>query len=236
MRSIQTSISAQPGNGKRRGWVPAFLGVLAALMTGCATTPMSRVKDTSRSFQTVVIDAGHGGHDYGARTRWGGAEKTAALEVARRLEPKLRSAGFHTVMTRNGDQFIPLNQRASISNRQQNAVFVSIHFNHSRKRRIHGAEVYYKSAASRELARRILRNVASVPGVSGRGVITANFRVLRLNQFPAVLVECGYLSNPKEGRRAASSRHREKLASAIASAIVEQRAGSPRGTQTVAAR
>src|SRR6187549_3647554 len=88
-----------------RRWVWALLAAAVALLTGCETT--TRVKDTSRTFKTVVIDAGHGGHDLGTTSRWGGQEKNAALDVARRLEPRLRSAGFKTVMTRNGDYFIP---------------------------------------------------------------------------------------------------------------------------------
>jgi N-acetylmuramoyl-L-alanine amidase len=62
--------------------------LVAALLSGCATG----VRDTSRTFGTVVIDAGHGGHDSGARARSGLAEKNVALDVAQRLEPKLRAA------------------------------------------------------------------------------------------------------------------------------------------------
>src|SRR5690349_12114308 len=89
---------------------------LILLLAGCATG----VKNTSRTFQTVVVDAGHGGKDSGMRSRRGGAEKNNTLDVAQRLEPKLRDAGFKTVMTRKGDYFVELNDRAAISNRQHN--------------------------------------------------------------------------------------------------------------------
>lgn len=199
----------------------ALLGGAVALLSGCESTV--RVKDTSRTFRTVVIDAGHGGHDLGTHSRWGGVEKNHALDVALRLESKLRSVGFKTVLTRKGDYFVPLDRRARISNRQANAIFVSIHFNEGPSRKARGAETYYRSPPSREIAAKIQRAVVALPGVSSRGVKTANFRVLRRNGYPAVLVECGFLSNPSEGARCATPGYREMLAAAIAAALVEQR-------------
>ena len=216
MRSnIPSSVSDPRSFGKRL----LMIIIASVLFSGCATG----TKDTSRSFKTVVIDAGHGGHDNGARSRWGGQEKNNTLSVALKLEPKLRAAGFKTVLTRKGDYFVELNERANISNRQSNAIFVSIHFNDSPRRRISGAEVYYRSEPSRIIAQRILANLSSLPGLRSRYIKTANFRVLRKNLYPAVLVECGYLSNRKEGRLCASPQQHERLASAIAKSLIEQR-------------
>jgi len=222
-------------NGERNRWRRFFLiGLFAPLLlSGCAS---SGVKDTTKTFNTVVIDPGHGGGDDGAKSRWAGREKNHNLDVAQRLSARLRAAGFKTVMTRQTDTFIPLEKRASISNRQDNSLFVSVHFNHSPSRRIRGAEVYYKSPVSRQVAQRILANIDAIPGSSARYVKTSNFRVLRLNRYPAVLVECGYLSNRGEGARCGSPAHRERLAGAIATALLEQRGKTqPTGT-TVAAR
>ena len=196
---------------KRKPPLALFAGLAALCLSGCADFGGPRVKDTSRTFNTVVIDAGHGGYDSGTRSRWGGREKDSTLDVALRLDPKVRAAGFQTVLTRRTDTFIELNERAAISNRQDNAVFVSIHFNDSPKRAISGTEVYYKSSVSRPLAERILAKVSALPGDHGRFVKIANFRVLRLNEYPAVLVECGYLSNRSEGARDATPAHHERL-------------------------
>jgi N-acetylmuramoyl-L-alanine amidase len=206
---------------------PALFLLIAftLLLGGCATGV--RVKDTTRTFTTVVIDAGHGGGDNGATTRWAGKEKHHALSVARRLEPKLQAAGFRTVMTRTDDRFIELNQRARLSNRQENAVFVSVHFNYSPRRKIRGSEVYYRSPVSRLMAQRILAQIDAIPGASARYVKTANFRVLRLNQYPAVLVECGYLTNKSEGALCAKPAHHERLATAIADGLIQTRGGVP---------
>src|SRR5256886_7493131 len=109
-----------------------------ALLPACATVRTPAVKNTTKTFTTVVVDAGHGGKDNGAYRRFGGAEKIATLDVAQRLDRKLRESQLKTVMTRSSDVFIPLDERVAIENSQKNAIFVSIHFNDSRRRGIHG--------------------------------------------------------------------------------------------------
>lgn len=225
MRSIPQTFIAPAANGKRRaaGIAPLLVAVFACFLAACAGTG---VRNTSRTFKTVVIDAGHGGHDYGTRSSRRIMEKDAALDVARRLDTRLRAAGFKTVMTRKGDYFVPLDTRAKISNRTSNAIFISVHFNESRpKPYVHGVETYYTSAASTEIGRRILTKISALPGGSTRFMKTARFRVLRLNRNPAVLVECGYLSNPAEAARCATPAYRELIAGAIAEALIEQRGG-----------
>src|SRR6188474_2176031 len=96
----------------------AFVASLAA----CSTVGTSRVKNTSKTFTTVVVDAGHGGKDSGAYRRYGPPEKLVALDVAQRLGKKLRESQIRTVMTRDSDVFIPLNDRVAIENKQKNAV------------------------------------------------------------------------------------------------------------------
>src|SRR2546427_1066361 len=210
---------------------------LLALLTACATAPKA-AKNTGKTFTTVVVDAGHGGKDNGAYRRFGGAEKIATLDVAQRLNRKLRESQLKTVMTRSSDVFIELNERVAIENAQKNAIFVSIHFNDSRRRGIRGFETYYHSGASSDLANSIQQKLATIPHSASRGVHTANFRVLRLANCPAVLVECGFLSNRNEGGQARDWEYRELLADRIAEAIVEQRFGSGvyRGSTQVAAQ
>ena len=201
---------------------------LSGLLVACATwrgPTEAGMKDTSKSFKTVVVDAGHGGKDNGAYRKFGGAEKIATLDVAKRLSRKLRESDFKIVMTRSTDVFIPLEERVAIENAQKNSIFVSIHFNDSRRRGVHGFETYYHSANSSDLAHRIQSKLMTIPHSANRGVHTANFRVLRLANYPAVLVECGFLSNRFEGGEARDSEYREALADQIAEAIVEQRYG-----------
>ena len=203
--------------------------VSAGLLAACATNRERaevRTKDTSKSFKTVVVDAGHGGKDNGAYRKFGGAEKVATLDVAKRLSRKLRESDFKVVMTRSSDVFIPLEERVAIENAQKNSIFVSIHFNDSRRRTVRGFETYYHSANSVQLANRIHAKLMTIPRSTNRGVHRANFRVLRLAKYPAVLVECGYLSNRREGGEARDSDFRDALADRIAEAIVDLRHGS----------
>src|SRR5213080_4472541 len=203
---------------------PISLALAFALLAslGACATQTGRVKNTTKTFTTVVVDAGHGGKDSGAYRRYGPPEKVVALDVAQRLERKLRESQLKTVMTRDSDVFIPLNDRVA----EKNAIFVSIHFNDSRRRKTRGFETYYHSGASVDLASLIQQKLMTIPNSANGGIHTANFRVLRLANCPAVLVECGYLSNRSEGKQARDSEYRELLADRIAEAIVEQRFGS----------
>src|SRR5215468_5580005 len=158
-----------------------------ASLVACSTVGTSNVKNTSKTFTTVVVDAGHGGKDSGAYRRYGPPEKMVALDVAQRLNRKLRESQLKTVMTRDSDVFIPLNDRVAIENAQKNAVFVSIHFNDSRRRGVRGFETYYHSGASFDLAHGIQQKLVTIPRSKNGGVHTANFRVLRLASCPAVL-------------------------------------------------
>jgi N-acetylmuramoyl-L-alanine amidase len=235
MRSIAPSIGNPIHESKQPGiFLSRLLPLLVAAvfcLAGCESGVS--VKNTLRTFRTVVIDAGHGGFDRGASSRWAGSEKNDALDTALRLESKLRGAGFHTVLTRQTDQFIQLNDRARISNAQENAIFISIHYNQTNSHAIHGEETYYRSSVSRELAARIQGAISTLPGAFSRGVKTANFRVLKRNEYPAVLVECGFVSNPSEGRRCASPEYHESVAAAIAGAVIGLR--GPLGPQTAEA-
>src|SRR5207249_11872558 len=95
----------------------AFVASLAA----CSTVTTTGVKNTTKTFNTVVVDAGHGGEDSGAYRRYGPPEKMVALDVAQRLNRKLRESQLKTVMTRDSDVFIELNDRVAIENAQKNA-------------------------------------------------------------------------------------------------------------------
>ena len=200
--------------------------LLALALASCQTVSKEQHKNTSRTFSTVVVDAGHGGKDSGAYRRFGPPEKVATLDVAKRLSQKLEESQFKIVMTRTSDTFIPLDTRVDIENATRNSVFVSIHFNDSRRRGIKGFETYYHSPYAAELAQRVQNKLCTMPGSVNRGVHIANFRVIRNAVYPAILVECGYLSNRAEGYEARSEEYRERLADKIAEAIVEERYGA----------
>lgn len=196
---------------------------LACIALIALALPAASASAQMMRFTTVVIDAGHGGKDGGSV--WNGlVEKKLCLDVAKRVETGLKSRGLKTVMTRRADTFVELDQRARLANRVPSSVFVSIHFNGSRKTIISGGEAYYRSPRGRILATAISRSIkAKVPGGS-RGVFDADYKVLRETRMPAVLVECGYISNKREARRCADPAHRQKLADAVVSGLLAARA------------
>ena len=200
----------------------ATISLAATLLLGGCTTVAT---NTSHTFDTVVVDAGHGGKDSGASRRHAPPEKAVALDVALRVDRKLRESHFKTVLTRANDTFVPLDNRVALGNAQNNSIFVSIHFNDSRRRGVEGVETYYYSPYAYALASTIGRNLSTLPGTVNRGVHPARFRVLRNVHYPSVLVECGYLSNRSEARDAADGAYREMLAEKIAQAIVDYRYG-----------
>ncbi|HEX4667265.1 MAG TPA: N-acetylmuramoyl-L-alanine amidase [Chthoniobacterales bacterium] len=204
------------------GFNALLAAALGLFLGGCATV----ATNTSRTFETVVVDPGHGGKDSGAWRRHGPPEKVVALDVALRVDRKLRESQLRTVLTRANDTFIPLDDRVALGNREKNSIFVSIHFNDSRRRGVEGVETYYHSPYAYDLAAAIERNLSTIPGTVNRGIHTAGFRVLRNAQYPSVLVECGYLSNRSDAREAADATYREKLADKIAEAIVDYRYGA----------
>ena len=169
---------------------------------------------------TVVIDAGHGGHDRGGVPRDRYAEKIYTLDVARRLEARLQAAGFRTVMTRRGDYFVGLGQRCAIANSQRNAIFLSIHFNSAPREGANGIETYYYSRRSARLAAAVHSQLVRATPTEDRRLRVRGFYVVRNTRVPAVLAECGFLTNRAEGRLIAGSpAYRQRIADALASAI-----------------
>ncbi len=210
---------------------PLFLAALAALLTSCATPPGNIPSSAGRdalghrpgpkSFRTVVIDAGHGGQDSGARSpSTGELEKNLALDVAQRVQREL-SGKFRVVMMRDSDIFIDLDERVARASKYGDAVLVSLHFN-SGPLHLHGPETYYWRVDSYSLARRIQRKLVSLAGNDARGLVRRRLRLTRNPEIPCVLAECGYISNTEEARFASDPGYRGRLAGAIASAIREQ--------------
>jgi N-acetylmuramoyl-L-alanine amidase len=170
---------------------------------------------------TIIIDAGHGGHDRGGVPGQRYSEKVYALDVARRLQGRLRSAGYKTVMTRSGDYFVGLRERCNIANRTRGAVFVSVHFNSAKREGANGIETYYYGRKGASLAAAVHKRMVRAAGTEDRHVRKRGFFVLRNTKTPAILCECGFLTNGAEGGRVAgSASHRQKLADAIAEGVI----------------
>ncbi len=204
-----------PTNSCRPRWSAASL--LATFFICCN----SHAAQTGRASEnvTVVIDAGHGGHDRGGIPGQRVAEKAMTLDVAQRLRNVLETSGYHVVMTRDSDVFVPLGTRVAIANSYRNAIFVCVHFNATNRMGASGIETYFYSRDSLPLASAIHHFVVRGAPSANRGVRRRGYYVLRKTNIPAVLVECGFLTNPTEAAYAQTASYRQKLAEEIAAGV-----------------
>jgi len=184
----------------------------------------------------IVIDPGHGGDDPGAVNRETGLrEADVALRVAHVLKGIMDThPGYEAVLTRNGDETVPLRERTDLANRED-ACLVSIHCNAAEDTRAHGAEVWCfaemdedgSQSEGHKVSGAIQDELVSL-GLRDRGVKAIYDRregeytgrklwVLRKTRHPSVLVECAFISNPDEARRLGDEHgdFKERLAMAI---------------------
>ncbi|MBI5059332.1 N-acetylmuramoyl-L-alanine amidase [candidate division KSB1 bacterium] len=290
-RYVQTSFAPEEWDGSL--WIPlsnlfALFGdqIARDKLTGAlsiqviespppAAAPGKGGKSTSKAgedqwaLKTIIIDAGHGGKDPGARGLYGLEEKVVALDVAKRLRAFLQDSGVTVILTRDDDRFLELHERTKFANAQRGDMFLSIHCNSFKDPNIGGIETYFlkpaKSERAVEAAMRensvvklesdtsmyqdlteenyillsmatsqfmkdsetwaasALRMLSEKTSMESRQVDQAGFYVLMGASMPAILVECGYLSNPDDAKLLASERGRIKLAEALASSIVKMK-------------
>jgi N-acetylmuramoyl-L-alanine amidase len=205
----------------RRNSFRIALSAAGLLVTSlaCSSYAAKRTSGGDGSPITVVVDAGHGGHDRGGIPGQRVSEKAMTLDVAQRLRKVLEASGYRVVMTRNSDVFVPLGTRCAIANSYRNGIFVSVHFNSAKRRGASGIETYFYSRDSLALASAIHHYVAGGAPSENRGLRRRGYYVLRRTNVPAVLVECGFLTNPTEAAYAETASYRQKLAEAIAAGV-----------------
>ncbi len=197
---------------------------------GSSTRDVMGHRAGPQGFRTVIIDAGHGGKDSGAVspiTRQ--MEKTLTLDTAKRLQAEL-GGQFNVVMMRTDDTFVDLDDRVLRANRYGDGILISIHYNSSGSA-MAGPETYYWRVDSHGLATRAqaaMRSVSS--GHNSRGLVRRRVRLTRNPEIPSLLVEVGYLSNPKDARQCADPGFRQAIAHALAGAIRTQAAQGDAGT------
>lgn len=199
---------------------------------------------------TVVIDPGHGGKDEGARSH-GMLEKDLTLDLARRVEKRLHTFGFPTVMTRNDDRFVSLPDRAAIGNRTPDSLFVSVHFNKDAASSASGIETFYETEkvppeaawtwigffnkpdtsqceSGESLAGYVQTSLVLRTEAPNRGIKRRDLFVCRHVRGPSVLVEGGFISNPVEARLLGNGEYRERLATAIVEGVMSYVKSRPR--------
>ena len=195
--------------------------------------------ETNAEF-TVIIDAGHGGEDGGAVGVDGSFEKDLNLDIAFLLRDMLESNGIKTVLTRDEDillydrnvdyhgrkKVLDLAARLKIGKETKNSVFVSIHMNSFPQQQYSGLQVWYSpnDGRSAEIAENVRKNVVSLlQKQNARKIKPASSNIFLLNRLesPAILIECGFLSNPRECSLLNTKEYRRQLAFSIFTSISE---------------
>ncbi len=202
------------------------------------------VSDTINSeavpLPTVIIDAGHGGEDGGAIGENGALEKELNLYISQALRDMLVSSGYSVIMTRDEDKLLydtsvdyhgrkkalDLAERVRIASQYENSVFISIHMNSFPQKQYHGLQVYYSknSPSSKSLAENVQSLVREkIQPNNDRSIKQAGSNIFVLDRIssPAILIECGFLSNPEECRNMSNEKYRQRLSLAIFSGIVK---------------
>lgn len=164
----------------------------------------------------VCIDPGHGGGHPGA-VYFGRKEKDAALAISHRLAMELKAQGVDVVLTRTRDTDVSLAERCRISNAAKADLFISIHLNASVDPTIHGTEVWKWHNSDNPFASRVQSALVAATGFKDRGVKDSHeFYVLRHTLCPALVVECGFMSNQREGEALFDPRVQDAIATGIA--------------------
>jgi N-acetylmuramoyl-L-alanine amidase len=233
----------------------AWLGLVltgasfVALLLQPAPPALRQIERHKRAepFAVVVLDPGHGGTDSGAMAG-GVLEKDLTLDIAQRVERMLAAKGVATLMTRMGDSYVALTDRAAFANRADNAIFVSIHINEGARPNASGVETYFASqqttggprlaswlpflqmtsndqpnVESQSLAGFIQQEMVVRTRANNRGTKAEQFYVLANVRHPAVLVEGGFLTNQDDLVKLGDLNYREQMAAAISAGILEYR-------------
>jgi N-acetylmuramoyl-L-alanine amidase len=212
-----------------------------------------------KPFAVVVLDPGHGGQDSGAMCG-GVMEKDLTLDVARRIDRLLDAEGIATLMTRLGDTYVSLADRAAFGNRVRDSIFVSIHFNEDNKPVASGVETYYAAhqlnsgstfaswlpffsrppsnspkPESQSLAGFIQEALVARTRSVDRGTQARQFFVIANVTSPAVLIEAGFITNKDELSKLVSEDYRDQLAAAVADGVLRYRDSVSQRKSAVAA-
>lgn len=186
---------------------------------GSITAPPKYTEKKNKN--VIVIDAGHGGKDYGA-IRNNVNEKDITLDVSMRLQQVLQNKGYKVYMTRTDDTYVSLEDRTIFTEGINPAAFVSVHVNSCNSESPKGIETHYYHEDSVELADAVHQKlIKKIPNTANRGLLKSRFYVINHTTVPAILVEIGFISNAAERAELTTQQRKQATAEAIADGIIE---------------
>lgn len=216
-------------------YILTVAGLIVAVRLGSRAVTVITQELPFHHSRCIIIDAGHGGEDGGAISCTGRLESAINLEISLRLQDLLHLLGHKTKMIRNEDISVytsgttiaqrkvsDLRHRVQIVNETENALLVSIHQNQFTDSRYSGAQVFWAAAQGSKILAQNLQSafVATVNSGSNRAAKpSSGVYLMDRVHCTAILVECGFLSNPTEEAKLASPIYQRKISCIIASAI-----------------
>src|SRR5699024_10031556 len=209
-----------------------FLVILLALII---LITLRRIAFLSLNFKSsekvIVIDAGHGGKDPGTTGFSGNYEKDINLEISKKLKEKLRSNGYKVILTRDSDEYVDNLLRAKLANKKRAKVFIIIYGNvMENNNSTNGIQVlYYPNREStvgdlnnNELAQIMMNSLINRTGANDKGIIEReDLIVLNQTKMPAVIIECGFLSNENEEKLLLTDDYKNKIVDSIIDELEE---------------
>ncbi|MGN0467328.1 MAG: N-acetylmuramoyl-L-alanine amidase CwlD [Acutalibacteraceae bacterium] len=195
--------------------------------------------EQAKELPVIIIDAGHGGEDGGTSSSSGIVEKNINLAISKKLEALFKLSGFEIIMTRSDDRLIfdensstirekkvsDIHNRMKIIEENPNSIFLSIHQNHFSQSRYNGAQVFYSknNSESEKIADYIQQQIKSdLQPENERQIKPSGTEIYLLHNAvtPAVMVECGFLSNAGEAQNLNDDEYQTKMAFSIYNGIL----------------
>lgn len=208
--------------------------IIGTIVGNRAVTVFNENKAADRE-HTIIVDPGHGGEDGGAVSRTGINESKYNLEIALKTNEMLKLLGYKTLIIRTDDVSLSktgdtvfqrkssdLKERARIVNTTSNPILVSIHQNFFEEEKYYGAQVFYgKGSGSEELAEKMQSSMRFIlnPNNKRKAKESKGIYLLEKVNCPAILVECGFISNYAEEARLQDEAYQKAIAEVIAATI-----------------
>lgn len=222
-----------------------IFGIMAVLIITCSImapiTINSEIRETmslESDVLTVVIDAGHGEPDGGAVSESGVKESTLNLEIAKKVQEQLEEEGIKVIMTREDENHIAdegkesireikvsdINNRIEIANNSNAVALISIHMNKYPESKYKGWQTFYNKASEKgkKLAEYIQAAIKERVGIENNreALKIEGIKLIDKSKITAVVVECGFLSNPDELNLLQTESYQEKLAEGICKGVI----------------
>lgn len=173
----------------------------------------------------VVIDAGHGGTDFGGMHS-GLNEKDLTLSIINKIKALHNNENVELFFTRNEDELVSLNDRVQKINEIKPDLVISLHVNNNKNPESNGVEVYVPkdlahTVKSEELANKFLGLLVDKTSLMSRGVKTAPFLILKKSNCPTILAEVGFMSNYSDRKIITSDENQNRVAQAVIEFIAQ---------------